>query len=138
MSKIYLKTPAQPLGRRELGRISHMTITWCKKNLGINQRKAYKPLFFLSSMVDDGQTCGDYDDIENEITIYYKNIEDVRELVSTVIHEWTHQLQPCRSKYKKWKGSYHKNPLEVEAYAAEALYLSPCWRDIKKKVNREK
>lgn len=138
MSKIYLKTPAQPLGRRTLGRITHMTVTWCKKNLGINHRKAYQPIFSLSSYNEETNLCGDYDDVENAITIYYKNIDDVRELVSTIIHEWTHQLQPCRSKYNKWKGSYHKNPLEVEAYAAEALYLSPCWRDIKKKVNREK
>jgi len=138
MSKIYLKTPAQPLGRRTLGRIAHMTITWCKKNLGTNQRKAYQPIWSLSSLNEGEQLCGDYDDVENEITIYYKNIDDVRELIATIIHEWTHQLQPCRSKYKKWKGSYKTNPLEVEAYAAEALYTSPCWRDIKNKVNREK
>ncbi len=136
MSKIYLKTPAQPLGRREMGRIVHMTFTWCKKNLGVNQRKAYKPIFNLSSLNEGEQICGDYDDIENEITIYYKNIDNVRELISTVIHEWTHQLQPCRSKYNKWKGAYKKNPLEVEAYAAEALYTSPCWKAIKEKVNR--
>lgn len=119
-----------------MGRIAHMTITWCKKNLGVNQRKAYQPIWSLSAAIDDGKTCGDYDDIENEITIYYKNMDDVREIISTVIHEWTHQLQPCRSKYKKWKGSYKKNPLEVEAYRAEALYTSPCWQDIKHKVNR--
>lgn len=136
MTKIYLKTPLQPLGRREIGRIAHMTITWCKKNLGINQRKAYQPIWSLSSHNEGDEICGDYDDVENEITIYYKNIDDVRELISTVIHEWTHQLQPCRSKYKKWKGSYRKNPLEVEAYAAETLYTSPCWNEIKGKVNR--
>jgi hypothetical protein len=136
MAKIYLKTPASALSRRTLGRIAHMTVTWCKKNLGINQRKAYQPIWALSSIIDDGKTCGDYDDIENEITIYYKNMDDVRELVATIIHEWTHQLQPCRTKYKKWKGSYKKHPFEVEAYRAEALYTSPCWKAIKDKVNR--
>ena len=135
MARIYLKTPTQPLGRAEMKRISAMVITWCKNNLGINNRKAYHPIWNLSSYNGDSKLCGDYDDIENEITIYYKNIEDVRELVSTIIHEWTHQNQPCRSKYKKWKGSYRENPLEVEAYAAEALYTSPCWKAIKGKVN---
>jgi hypothetical protein len=63
-------------------------------------------------------------------------MDDIRELIATIIHEWTHHLQPVRSKYKKWKGSYKKNPLEVEAYRAEALYTSPCWKAIKDKVNR--
>lgn len=136
MSRIYLNTPAQTLKRRELARITQMAITWCKNNLGINHRKAYLPTYYLSALQVDPNLCGDYDDIDNEICIYYKNINDIRELVATVIHEWTHQLQPCRSKYNKWKGSYKTNPLEVEAYDAEALWTSPCWKAIKGKVNR--
>lgn len=135
MKRIYLKTTSEELGRGGMLRIANMVITWCKKNLGVNQRKALYPIWGFSSEKWDN-LCGDYDDIENEITIYYKNIDDVRELIATIIHEWTHQLQPCRTKYNKWKGSYQKNPLEVEAYAAEALYTSPCWKDIKGKVNR--
>lgn len=133
--RIYLNTPAQALGRAGMLRIAGMVFTWCKKNLGINQRKAFQPIWYFSS-VKFGNLVGDYDDIDNEICIYYKNITDVRELISTIIHEWTHQNQPCRSKYNKWKGSYRKNPLEVEAYNAETLYTSPCWKEIKAKVNR--
>ncbi len=138
MSKIYLNTPSETLTRAALLRITQMTITWCRKNLGINQRKSLLPTFYLSATDTTGLLCGDYDDIDNEICIYYKNVRDVRELVGTVIHEWTHQLQPCRSKYNKWKGSYNKHPLEVEAFQAEALWTSPCWKDIKRKVNRTK
>jgi hypothetical protein len=134
--KIYLKTLIKDIGRRETGRIASMVFTWCKQNMGVNNRKGYKPMFYLSAMIDDGQICGDYDEIDNEICIYYKNLIDVRELVDTMIHEWTHQLQPCRTKYNKFKGSYKKHPFEVEAYASEKIYNSKCWNDIKSKVNR--
>ncbi len=134
--RVYLKTPAQSLGRKELNRITSMVFTWCKNNMGINNRKAYRPIWSLSSYCDDCNIVGDYDHIENEILIYYKNLEDVRELIATCIHEWQHQLQPCRSKYNKFKGSYNKHPMEIEAYAAEKLHLSNCWRDIRNKVNR--
>lgn len=134
---IYLKTPIKSLGRREIGRIASMTITWCKKNMGINRRKAYLPIWSLSSYCDDGSIVGDYDHTENEILIYYKNLDDVRELISTCIHEWQHQLQPCRSKYNKFKGSYNKHPMEIEAYGAERLHLSNCWKGIRKKVNKK-
>jgi hypothetical protein len=133
--KIYLKTPLKSIGRREIGRIASMTMTWCKKNMGINNRKAYKPIWSLSAVIDDGSIVGDYDHIENEILIYYKNVEDVRELIATCIHEWQHQLQPCRSKYNKFKGSYNKHPMEIEAYNAEKLHLSNCWKGIRDKVN---
>lgn len=134
---IYLNTPISGLGRREIGRIASMTMTWCKNNMGINNRKAYKPIWSLSALYDDGSIVGDYDHIENEILIYYKNIDDVRELIATCIHEWQHQLQPCRSKYNKFKGSYNKHPMEIEAFEAEKLYLSTCWSTIRTKVNKK-
>lgn len=133
--RIYLKTTGEELGRAGMLRIASMAITWCKNHLGVNGRKALYPIWVFSAERMES-IVGDYDDVENQITIYYHNIDDVRELIATIIHEWTHQLQPCRTKYNKWKGSYQKNPLEVEAYAAEALYTSPCWKAIKSKVNR--
>lgn len=133
--RIYLKTTGEELGRAGMLRIASMAITWCKNHLGVNGRKALYPIWGLSAERMEN-IVGDYDDIENQITIYYHNVDDVRELIATIIHEWTHQLQPCRTKYNKWKGSYQKNPLEVEAYEAEALYTSPCWKAIKSKVNR--
>ena len=122
--------------RTEKKLLSERVFRWCKKNMGVNNRKGYKPVFYLSAMIDDGQICGDYDEIDNEICIYYKNLIDVRELVDTMIHEWTHQLQPCRTKYNKFKGSYKKHPFEVEAYASEKIYNSKCWNDIKGKITR--
>jgi hypothetical protein len=133
--RIYLKTTGEELGRAGMLRIASMAITWCKNHLGVNGRKALYPVWGLSAERMEN-IVGDYDDVENQITIYYHNVDDVRELIATIIHEWTHQLQPCRTKYNKWKGSYQKNPLEVEAYEAEALYTSPCWKAIKSKVNR--
>jgi hypothetical protein len=133
--RIYLKTTGEELGRAGMLRIASMAITWCKNHLGVNGRKALYPIWGLSAERMEN-IVGDYDDVENQITIYYHNVDDVRELIATIIHEWTHQLQPCRTKYNKWKGSYQKNPLEVEAYEAEALYTSPCWKAIKSKVNR--
>jgi hypothetical protein len=137
MKRIYLNTPISSLSRAEAVRIGHMAITWCKKMLGVNNRKSLLIETVFSVDMDNPKICGEYDDIENLIFIYYRNCDDVRELLATILHEWQHSLQPLRSKYHKVKGPYCRNPYEIEARKAEALY-SALWTDVKPKVNRRK
>lgn len=137
MKRIYLNTRIDAMPRKEVARIGNMVFNWCRRNMGINNRKHYTPKWYFSRWNDNPKVCGEYDDETNEIFVYYKNLTDVRELVQTIIHEWQHQLQPLRTQYFKYKGPYNKNPFEIEAQYAETIYTRPLWETVKKKVNRK-
>ena len=136
MKKIYLNTPLSSLSRREIVRIGRMAERWCRKWMGVNNRKAYYPAVYFNIWPDDPDVCGEYESEWNEIYIFYRNCTDVREFLATLIHEWQHQLQPLRTQYFKYKGPYYRNPCEVEARKAEGEYLRPLWEGIKGRVNR--
>lgn len=114
-----------------------MAVTWCKRNMGINNRKKFVPMAYFTNWDLDGNVCGEYDDEQNEIYVYYRNLKDVRELITTLIHEWQHQLQPLRTQYYKYKGPYWYHPFERDARKAEKAYLKPLWNALKPKVNRK-
>lgn len=131
---IFLKTPIPKLGRAPAVRIANMTLNWCKKNLGVNKRKKYEPVWSIRK--GEENICGEYDHEENEVLVYWDQCDDVRELISTCIHEWTHQLQPIRTKYFKYPGSYSRNPYERQAKRNETKYTPIVWKEIKQKINK--
>lgn len=133
---IHLHTSTRNWTRREISRIVNLTMSWCRKNLGINKRKAYELNIRIVKNTDTDKECGQYEAEWNEIEIYWNNMASVKEIVDTCIHEWTHYKQPILTKYHKWKGPYSKNPYEIEARKAEKLYTPICWSEIKNKVNR--
>ena len=130
---IYLNTKVQGLGRAPAVSIAHMAMRWCKRELGVNKRKKFEPIW--SIVKGDDTDCGAYDADDNEVWIYWDQCEDVRELIQTCIHEWTHQLQPIRTKYYKYPGSYSRNPYEREARRNEDKYTKECWKHIKQNNN---
>jgi hypothetical protein len=81
-------------------------------------------------------TCGEYDCWDNEIFIYWNNCDNVRELICTVVHEWTHQNQPIVTKYYKYPGTYSRNPYERAAKYAEQKWTPVVWKEIKHKINK--
>jgi hypothetical protein len=127
---IYLNTKVQGLGRAPAVKITSMALRWCKRHLGVNKRKKFEPIWNIVKGYGDSD-CGAYDADDNEIWIYWDQCETVRELIQTSIHEWTHQLQPIRTKYYKYPGSYSRNPYEREARRNEDKYLKECWTHIK-------
>lgn len=132
---IYLSTPLKQLGREPTIRIANMALRWCKRELGVNNRKKYEPIWYVRK-ADWPDLCGEYDDEANEVLIYYDSIDTVRELLATCIHEWTHQLQPIRTKYFKYPGTYSRNPYERQARYNEKKYTPVLWADIKHKINK--
>lgn len=131
---IELNTPIQRLGREPTVRIANMALRWCRREFGINRRKKYDPIWYIQKGYEDG-TCGQYDDTDNEVYIFWDQIKDVNELIGTCIHEWTHQLQPITTKYYKYPGSYSRNPYERQARYREKKYTPILWDAIKNKVN---
>jgi len=132
---IYLKTPITKLGREPAVRIANMVLRWCRTNMGINKRKKFDPIWSIVKGYDND--CGAYDADDNEVWIYWDQCSDVRELINTCVHEWTHQLQPIRTKYYKYPGSYSRNPYERQARRNEDKYTPIVWKQIKHKINKK-
>jgi hypothetical protein len=131
---IYLKTPITKLGREPSVKIANMTLRWCRRHMGVNNRKKFQPIWNVVKGYDTD--CGEYDATDNEVFVYWNNCEDVRELIGTCIHEWTHQLQPILTKYDKYPGTYSRNPYEREARRNEDKYIPEVWKKIKHKINK--
>jgi hypothetical protein len=131
---IYLSTPIKKVGRVEAVRIANFVLRWCRRELGVNKRKKYYPLWYI--VKGEEGLCGEYDHDENEVYVYWDQCDDVRELISTCIHEWTHQLQPIRTKYFKYPGTYSRNPYERAARRNEEKYTPIVWKLIKPKINK--
>ena len=57
----------------------------------------------------------------------------MEELVSTVIHEYTHYLQ-VRRKYREYEKVkfYSQNPFEIQAKRNEERYTKTCINEIRK------
>jgi Zn-dependent peptidase ImmA (M78 family) len=118
-------------------RIGRMAERWCRSNMGTNRRKKYEPTITYYKSMEGDLDMGEYRYWDNEIIIYYNNCGNVKNLIRTIIHEWQHQLQPM-TKYEALdaKYGYRKNPLEIEAEAAEEKYYKELWMSIKPKINR--
>lgn len=122
------------LERKDVVRIGKIAETWCRKNMGENNKKQLQIVVTYWKAID--KIWGEYDPDDHAIFIYYNNIGNVKGLLQTLIHEWTHSLQPLTSKWKEYNSVvYSKNPYEKEAYTSEALY-SKMWVDIKQKLNK--
>lgn len=135
---IELETQIESLDRVKVVSIANMALRWCRRTLGVNKRKRWQPTWYVRKAFDGDDTCGEYDATDNEVFIYYNNISDVKELIETCIHEWTHQNQPILTKYNKYPGSYSRNPYERQARYAEKKWLPICWKELQSKINKVK
>jgi hypothetical protein len=73
------------------------------------------------SDAEDKDTISDYCFINNEIQVYWKNIENEESLIRSIIHEYKHYLQSpaWMARYYKQGYSYSDHPYEIEAYKEE-------------------
>ena len=93
-----------------------------KINKAFHQTKKGKYVFY-----------GSYCFFKNRIIIYTPNCLSLFDIVSTIIHEYTHYLQ-SRTKYKMYEKThfYSTNPLEKQAKRNEVKYTKTCLKEIKK------
>ena len=101
-----------------------LAIRWCKQNFGVNERKR---------TIKRSTVFGNYCFYRNKITIHLGACKTMFDLVSTIIHEYTHYLQ-SRNVYKSYEQThcYFSNPCEREARRNEEKYTKICIREIKK------
>jgi hypothetical protein len=127
-------TKISSLGIKEIYSISNMALRWCRRTMGTNRRRKYEPIWTIRKGYDT--TCGEFDCDDNTVFIYWNNCRTVDDLISTCIHEWTHQLQPIASKYWKYDGDYESHPMENEARLNEKNLTPQLWKYINPKINK--
>lgn len=115
-----------------------LTLEWCENNLGINTRKRKKLLLDISykeRVKGKDIYYGKYCFNANKITIYVINCETLHDVISTMIHEYTHYLQSS-SKYRLYSKTYYysQNPYERQAKRNEEKYTKSCYNEIKRLV----
>lgn len=113
-------------------------LKWCQDNFGLCDRKRTELKFKVSERKRMMKNCivyGNYCFFRNAITLYLPNTVTIHDIVSTVIHEYTHYLQ-SRTKYRTYEKThyYSQNPLEKEAKRNEDKYTKECIRYIKKNM----
>lgn len=117
-------------------RYSTYALKWCIKYFGLCDRKRRKLLFRFSERkrkMGNFDVFGNYCFYRNEIIIYLPNNNTIHDIISTVIHEYTHYLQ-VRRKYREYEITryYSQNPLERQAKRNEEKYTNICLKEIKK------
>jgi len=130
--KTYLKTPTSDLSTSQIRLVVKETIMWCQENLGT---KSYGVDYSVRTLGDKFiPTYGCYDNVRRTIFIFRNHTPNVKMIVRTVLHEYTHYLQNLRWYHNVLsKVGYDKHPQELEACGKEKLY-SNCWKDIKNKL----
>jgi len=117
-----------------------LALKWCQTNLGANTRKRKKLLLEISEKKrKKGKDIyyGNYCFNKNKIVIYVNNCENLYDIISTIIHEYTHYLQSS-SLYRYYAKMYYysQNPYERQAKRNETKYTQPCFKDIRKLINQ--
>ena len=67
-------------------------------------------------------SIAEYNEIANEIYVYYPNIKNEENLLRSLIHEYTHYLQdltPLKIQVHAQNYNYDKDPHEIEAHNNE-------------------
>lgn len=124
------------LSVEEISQVITSTILWCQKNIGVNNRRKgnLKLLVGQASL----KNYGEFNWNTNTIKVYLYPHKTPGCLIRTLIHEYTHYMQPLRKYYhvmSAYYKYYSRHPMERQAFRMEKHYKT-CWEDIRKKINK--
>jgi len=115
-----------------------LAMKWCKTNLGVNKKKKNKiKISIRVRPKKEGKYFfyGDFNSKENKIIVYGANEQSLDDIVSTVIHEYTHYLQSTKKYWEYFETHYYStHPYERQAKRNEIKYTSECLKEIKKLI----
>lgn len=106
------------LSLKQIRDICKFGIKFCSKELGVNKRHRDELSFSIRTDRRRGDVYyGEYCPMINQISIYRNNINNVKDLIKVFIHEYTHSLQPIKTKYYKMlkQYGYENHPFEIES-----------------------
>jgi hypothetical protein len=109
--------------------IAKQVLKWCKENMGVNNRRKSLPKVSVRINFRKDETerfiKGIYYSSENRIIVYSVNCETMDEVVSTIIHEYSHYQQSMKKYWEYFEFYYYSNhPYEKEARRRNGV--SPC------------
>lgn len=116
--------------KSEVQRLSNEVFVKVVERYGDSRYQPSTPYLVLESSpyadAKDPNAKGVFDFDDNEIVVYWKNMDTVEELVRTVVHEYQHYLQSPRwfARYYTMGHTYESHPYEVKAYAEEENWKS--------------
>ena len=137
---IRTNTNLRRLTHKEIRKIVELTIQYCQTHLGRNKRRGDCGLIVTDQPPTAPQErYGEYCPEYHIIRLFKNHITNVRCLIETTIHEYTHTLQPCKTNYSKLldKHGYDNHPYEIEARNNESL-INEVWPTIRKKLLKVK
>lgn len=141
MKKFNLYTPVKKQRRVRLEKVIYATLDWCIDKWGLKDHN-YELILDVSykeHMVTGESDKAEYDPTHNEIVIFPSQHSNIRDLIDSVIHEFTHQRQDLSNYFEILnKRGYSNHPLEIEAFEVAKKNRTLCWKDIKKIINNEK
>ena len=115
------------MNKKEVVRLAEIYLDRTIKLLGESKHHPHTPYLSVeyspNSEGIDNDWHGEYDDEENEIVIYSKNITSKSDLAKTIVHEYTHYLQSpaWMKRYYDMGYEYHNHPYEKQAFMMEEL-----------------
>lgn len=119
-----------PPSRKYINRI----LDWCVRTYGKSKHNRMFPYVTYRSakyMNEGPATMAYYDDETGVIFINKDDHRSLRELVNTVIHEYTHYLQNSHHYHVlSLYLPYRKHPLEIEADRVASRDTKKCLREI--------
>ena len=126
-----LHTKTSRLTTPEIRKVVCEAIKWCETNIGTKHKR--RTLKFRVLTLPDRYTpaYGMYDPQKNTLYVFRNHAKDVKMVIRSVLHEYTHFMQNLRYYTSVLnKVGYNKHPLEQQARGMEYFY-SDCWEGIK-------
>ena len=112
---MYASTRIDELERKQIRSLAKKALQYCECQLGKRSRRPIPKL--VLNWKNPEKDWGEYYDHSNEIHIYPHRMKKLGQVASTVIHEYTHYLQPRGNVYenllRRW--GYADHPHEIEA-----------------------
>jgi hypothetical protein len=138
MKKFNLYTKIKHQRRKRIEKIIYLTLDWCINKWGVNsEHEDVLDIDIVYQRTDNNfDTRGAYSSEMNEIEVFVFNNDNVRTLVDTIIHEFTHQRQDMEDYWKlNATHGYDNHPLEIEAWETAKKYRKECWYSIRDLIN---
>ena len=135
-SKYSLITKTDDIPMEDLLDIANSVWSYLEQKFGTKKRKNKLSVSLVSSETPE-KYMGEYFPRTVRIVIYTKYNKYLREIIKTIIHEYTHYLQPILKSYQSIykRVGYDAHPFEIEARFNEFAYYKDCWKKVKKDLN---
>ena len=128
------------LSKKDVKKISRIILDWCFAHLGENKRIKKELVLELDYVEPKTSGFAEYEIEEDRIIrIFMQSVNTFYDLIASIIHEYTHDLQPVTSYYdklfEKYK-YYSRHPFEKQATKMENRFVLVCWEDIRHKIEK--